>query len=117
MFWLAAYTLHRLLLQLGRPEEAAKIKLPSGKKVRLRLLEWWSAIADRVFFDHGSYLPADRNNPRQPILPLVPEEPEEVCERARWEIPRSGGEQQEALLDFGDKRYTSDDPDWGECLL
>ena len=110
----AAYTLHRLLLQLGRPEEASKIKLPSGKKVRVRLEEWWSVISGKVFFDHGSHLPTDRNHPRSTSVPMVPEEPKEVCERARWEIPRDLSEQQEALFDLGYKRHPSDDPDWSE---
>lgn len=46
------YTLHRLLLQLNKPEEAAKIRLPRGKKVRAKLDRWWEAIADKVFFKH-----------------------------------------------------------------
>lgn len=44
------YTLHRLLLQLNRPEDAAKIRLPTGKKVRQRLDNWWRDIEDKVFF-------------------------------------------------------------------
>ena len=43
--------LQLLLLQLGRPEEAAKIKLPSGK-----------VISGKVFIDHGSHLPTDRSH-------------------------------------------------------
>ena len=38
----AAFILHRLLLQLKEPEEAAKIKVPTGKKVQHRLNMWWS---------------------------------------------------------------------------
>ena len=45
---------------------------------------------------------------------MVPEEPEEVCERARCEVSRDLSEQQEALLDLGYKRDSSDHPDWSE---
>ena len=48
------YTPHRLLVQLGRPEEARKVKLPSGKKVRLRHEEWWHRVEHLVFFA-GTY--------------------------------------------------------------
>ncbi len=88
--------LQLLLLQLGRPEGAAKIKLPSGKKVKLRLEEWWSVISGKVFFNHGSHLPTDRSHSGPAGLPIVPEESEEVCERTRWEVPRHFSEQQEA---------------------
>ena len=74
--------LQLLLLQLGRPEEAAKIKLPSGK-----------VISGKVFIDHGSHLPTDRSHSGSAGLPMVPEESEEVCERTRWEVPRDFGEQ------------------------
>jgi len=111
---LAAYTLHRLLLQLGRPEEADNIKFPPGKKVRLRLEEWWSAIADKVFFGDGNDLPTNRNRSKQPSLPMVPEEPEEVCEPTRWELLGDRGEQQETMFDFGDERQPTDDPYRGE---
>ncbi|KAL0043325.1 hypothetical protein WJX79_001581 [Trebouxia sp. C0005] len=107
------YTLHRLLLQLGKPEEAAKVKLPSGKKVRLRLEEWWDKIEPFVFFRDGIDLSPDRNN-TGPSLPMVPEEPEEVCEPPRWELPGGFGEQQEAVFDFGDQRDSSYDTYWCE---
>ena len=67
-------------------------------------------ISGKVFFDHGSHLPTDGGRSRSASLPMMPEEPEEVCERARWEVSRDPSEQQEALLDLGYKRDSSDHP-------
>jgi hypothetical protein len=46
----AAFILHRLLLQLKEPEEAAKIKVPTGKKVQHRLNMWWSELEPRCYY-------------------------------------------------------------------
>ena len=50
----AAYTLHRLLSQLGEPEERAKvttlIKIPTGKKVKQGLDKWWSELEKHCYY-------------------------------------------------------------------
>lgn len=45
-----AFILHRLLLQLKEPEAAAKIKVPTGKKVQHCLNMWWSELEPRCYY-------------------------------------------------------------------
>jgi len=42
--------LHKLLLQLGEPEEAAKVKIPTGKKVKQRLDKWWAELEPNCYY-------------------------------------------------------------------
>ncbi len=51
IFCAAAYILNRLLLQLKEPTEAAKVKMPTGKKVRQRLDSWWAELEPQYFED------------------------------------------------------------------
>ncbi|KAL0054765.1 hypothetical protein WJX82_002040 [Trebouxia sp. C0006] len=44
------FILHRLLLQLKEPEAAAKIKVPTGKKVQHCLNMWWSELEPRCYY-------------------------------------------------------------------
>ncbi len=46
----AAYTLNRLLLQLDKPEEAAKVKIPTGKKVKQQLDAWWAELEPNCYY-------------------------------------------------------------------
>jgi len=49
-FLLAAFILHKLLLQLKEPEEVAKVRIPTGTNVQQRLNKWWAELEPKCYY-------------------------------------------------------------------
>lgn len=103
------YTIHRLLLQMNQPTEAAKVPLPRGKKVRQQLDLWWQKIEPNVFWvKNGNIFPEQRHeglaDTESPRHKEVGDEP--------WQLPESDWQQQDTVCGDRDSDRASCDLDW-----
>ncbi len=83
LVFLAAYTLHRLLLQLERPEEAAKVRVPIGKRVKQRLDSWWTDFEKNGYYFEGQDV-CDSPRVGSPVAWLEESQQAEVS--PRWSV-------------------------------